>query len=223
MPVAFADLAQTCAPLVTVETLAGVVSLESRFEPFAIRINSGPPIQERPTTKAEAIEIATSLVADRHDIQIGLGAIGMEELGTLGLSVSDAFDPCLNLQATATLLDGYYRLAVKAGVDEERAEQLMLQSYYGRADPSVGEMVRYDDQVRQEVERLGETLATLTIKDGGQGRGQSEVTVDETPITDARDNLQADRTPSAPSWDVFRSRQRSSVLVFQNDHMEQSE
>ena len=43
--------------------------------------------------------------------------------------------------AAATLLDGYYRLAVKAGADPARAEQVMLQSYYGRDDPSVGAMV----------------------------------------------------------------------------------
>ena len=28
---------------------------------------------------------------------------------------------------------------------------------------------------------------------------------------------------SVPSWDVFRSRRRSSVLVFQNSQMEESE
>lgn len=116
MPVAFLDLAQTCAPIVAAETLAGVVSLESRFAPFAIRINSGAPLSEQPTTKSGAIAIAVSLAAERQDIQLGLGGIGMEELGKLKLSISDAFDPCLNLQATATLLDGYYRLAVKTGV-----------------------------------------------------------------------------------------------------------
>ena len=112
MPVAFLELAQTCAPFVASETLAGVVSLESRFAPFNIRINSGAPLKRQPSTKAEAIEIATSLVAERHDIQLGLGGIGAEELRRLKFSISDAFDPCLNLKATAALLDGYYRLAV---------------------------------------------------------------------------------------------------------------
>lgn len=63
MPAAFLDLAQTCAPIVAAETLAGVVSLESRFEPFAIRINSGVPLSEQPATKTEAIAMATSLAA----------------------------------------------------------------------------------------------------------------------------------------------------------------
>lgn len=223
MPVAFLDLAQTCAPIVAAETLAGVVSLESRFEPFAIRINSGVPLSEQPATKTEAIAMATSLAAERQDIQLGLGGIGMGELRRLKLTISDAFDPCLNLQATATLLDGYYRLAMKAGADPDHAEQVMLQTYYGRDDPSVGAMVQYDQQVRQEVKRLGKSLAALMIGDGGQARGITE----ESPVDVAAEKPPGDRPvderASVPSWDVFSSRRRSSVLVFQNSQMEQSE
>jgi type IV secretion system protein VirB1 len=223
MPVAFVDLAQTCAPMVAAQTLAGVVSLESRFEPFAIRINSGPPLSEQPATKAEAIEIATALAAERQDIQLGLGGIGMEELRKMSFSISDAFDPCLNLQATATLLDGYYRLALRAGADPRRAERVMLRSYYGRDDPSVGAIVEYDEQVRQEIKRLGQTLAMLTIGDGGEGRAPSDGTAVHVAVEAEADATPNDHTAAAPSWDVFNSRRRSSVLVFRNNKMEQSE
>jgi type IV secretion system protein VirB1 len=228
MPVAFLDLAQTCAPFIASKTLAGVVSLESRFAPFNIRINSGAPLKRQPSTKAEAIEIATSLMAERHDIQLGLGGIGADELPRLKLSISDAFDPCLNLQATATLLDGYYRLAVKVGADAARAERVMLQSYYGRDDPSVGAMVSYDDQVRREVKRLGPTIGRVTIGDTGEGRGPDVPA--EIPQADAVAEVVAENSPektdansAAPAWDVFKIRRRSSVIVFQNSKMEQSE
>ncbi|TPN81029.1 lytic transglycosylase domain-containing protein [Mesorhizobium sp. CU2] len=223
MPVLFADLAQTCAPMVAAKTLAGVVSLESRFDPLAIRINSGPPSSKQPSTKAEAIEVATSLAAERQDIQLGLGGIGMEELRKLKLSISDAFDPCLNLRATATLLDGYYRLAVNAGADPKRAGQVMLQSWYGRGDPTVGEMVKYDGQVSQEARRLSGSLATLEIGDGGQGRGDSGPAAVEVANEQQTQDPPANQAASAPSWDVFNTRRRSSVLVFQNSQMEQSE
>lgn len=223
MPVAFLDLTQACAPIVAAETLAGVVSLESRFEPFAIRINSGAPLAKQPKSKAEAIEVATTLAAERRDIQLGLGAVGMEELRKLKLSIADAFDPCVNLQATATLLDGYYRLAVKAGADPSQAERIMLQSYYGRDDPSVGAIVQYDEQVREEVTRLGKTLATVVIGDGGQGRGLTEASTVDVAGAEARGDRPVDETAAAPSWDVFSSRRKSSVLVFQNSQMEQSE
>lgn len=227
MPVAFLDLAQTCAPVVASETLAGVVSLESRFAPLSIRINSGEPLKRQPETKTEAIEIATSLMAERHDIQIGLGGIGSEELRRLKLSISDAFDPCLNLKATATLLDGYYRLAVKAGADPARAEQIMLQSYYGRDDPSVGAMVNYDDQVRREIERLGSTMARIIV--GGTGEGREGDVPNEIPNADAVAEAVAENAPeetatipAAPAWDVFQTRRQSSVIVFQSNQSEQS-
>ncbi|MBY5637511.1 lytic transglycosylase domain-containing protein [Rhizobium leguminosarum] len=220
MAVTFVDLAQNCAPIVEVRTLAAVISLESRFKPFAIRINSGPPLERQPASKAEAIELATSLAADHQDIQIGLGGIGLEELRKLKLSISDAFDPCLNLKATATLLNSYYRLALHAGADKRQAEKVMLESYYGRNDPSVGQMVRYDEQVRKEMVRLSSNLASVAI---GEPR-------EEAPLDEPADGRQASvitksipQSDEAASWDVFNARRQTQVLVFQNERLEQSQ
>ena len=94
----------------------------------------------------------------------------------------------------------------------------MLQSYYRRNDPSVGAMVKYDEQVRQEIKRLSKTLATVKIDDGGEGRGPSDATV-----VDAAVAAESGERAATPAWDVFSSRRKSSVLVFQNSQMEQSE
>ncbi|MEZ2127900.1 MULTISPECIES: type IV secretion system protein VirB1 [unclassified Sinorhizobium] len=219
MAVAFVELAQSCAPMVQVEMLAGVVSLESRFQPFAIRISNGPPLRAQPASKVEAIEVATSLISDRQDIRIGLGGLGVEELRKLKLSVSDAFDPCLNLQATGTLLDGYYRLASREGAGAVQAEKVMLRSYYGRNDPSVGSMLKYEEQVRRETKRLLAELGSLTIA------GSHDQTNDDAQRQDQAARVfpsQFSRT-AEPSWDVFSSERRSSVLVFQNDRSEPNE
>jgi type IV secretion system protein VirB1 len=220
MGATFVDIAQSCAPMVQVETLAGVVSLESKFLPFAVRINSGAPLPAQPSSKAEAIEVATSLIADHQDIQIGLGGIGVEELRKLNLSVSDAFDPCRNLKATATLLDGYYRLALRVGADPARAENVMLQSYYGRDDPSVGAMVKYDGQVRREAKRLSPKLPSLTVAGPDD---QAALAAEPRDQVEQSIQRQLSQTEESASWDVFTSRRRSSVLVFQNDRSEQSE
>ncbi|WP_332304936.1 lytic transglycosylase domain-containing protein [Rhizobium sp. GR12] len=224
MPVAFLDLAQACAPVIASDTLAGVVSLESRFASFNIRINSGAPLERQPATKAEAIKVATSLAAERQDIQMGLGGIGTEELRRFKLSISDAFDPCLNLKATATLLDGYYRLALKEWADSGRDEQGVLRSYYGRDDPSVGAMVNYDDQVRREMNRLRPILARLTIGDAGEGRRSDVSQADVVAEVVAENSPEKTASVSvAPGWDVFKTRRGSSLLVFQGNQMEQSE
>jgi type IV secretion system protein VirB1 len=207
----FVDIAQTCAPMVEIETLAGVVSLESRFQPIAIRINSRAPLATQPTSKAEAIEVATSLIADHQDIQVGLGGIGIEELRKLKLSVTDAFDPCLNLKATATVLNGYYRLALREGADTAQAENVMLQSYYGRDDPSVGAMVKYDEQVHDEIKRLSAKLSSLIIAGSDDQPNPAEQPQDQVAQSLLKKRSQTEETAS---WDVFNARRRSSVLVF---------
>ncbi|WP_026619941.1 type IV secretion system protein VirB1 (plasmid) [Ensifer sp. WSM1721] len=222
MPVDFVDLAQTCAPLVAAEILAGVVSLESRFSPHNIRINSGAPLAKQPASKAEAIEVASTLAAERQDIQLGLGGLGMEELSRLKLSISDALDPCLNLRATATLLDGYYQHAIKAGADTQKAEQTMLQSYSGRGDPFVGAIVNYDEQVRREIKKLAPVMAQLTISDNREGSIPVDTAAGDL-VADTNEDLIKNQPAAVPSWDVFSSRRRSSILVFQNNQVEHSE
>ncbi len=221
MPVFFADLAHDCAPTIAVETLAGIVSLESRFVPFNIRINSAAPLKKQPSSKAEAIEIATALAAEHQDIQLGLGGIGLDDLQKLKRTIADAFDPCLNLQATALLLDGYYRFAVRMGDDEAKAEKVMLQSFYGRGDPSVGAMVQYDRQVQHQIQRLRPTIAKLTFDNPATDRSEKPAAAAPDIVADVvAENSNQETAPefTAPPWDVFNARRQSLIIVFQNKH-----
>lgn len=220
MPVVFIDLAQQCAPQIAVETLAAVVSVESGFQPFSIRINSDYPLAEQPRSRSEGIETATILIAEGHDIDLGLAGVNSGDLGRLGISVADSFDFCLNLKASATLLTSYYQVALQNGATDAQAQTVMLRSYYGRGDASAGEMVGYEKQVAAEREKLAERLATIEI---------AEVPSTETSVADRAgdSNAAADATtePSSPpsqaaipQWDVFNPGRRSSVLVFSKEN-----
>jgi type IV secretion system protein VirB1 len=224
MPVAFLDLAQQCAPQVAPETLAAVVSVESGFQPLAIRINTDRPLAEQPQTRAEAIETATILIAEGHDIDLGLGGINSGDLGRLGLSVSDTFDFCLNIKASAALLEGYYQVALQGGATTAQAETVMLRIYFGNGDASVGEMVGYDKKVLAERKRLSGQLDSIEIVEGQpravparERAGESSaVTTDSGPAEKSQQRSEA----SVPRWDVYNSRRQSSVLVFSNEQKE---
>jgi type IV secretion system protein VirB1 len=224
MPVAFLDLAQNCAPQVATETIAAVVSIESGFQPFAIRINTDHPLAEQPKTRAEAIETATTLIAEGHNIDLGLGGINSGNLGRLGLSVSDTFDLCLNIKASAMLLEDYYQMALQGGATTVQAKAVMLRSYFGNGDASVGEMVGYDKKVLAERERLSSQLDSIEIVEaqaqalpGRERAGEpSAATVDSGSAEKSPQRPQA----SVPRWDVYNLGRQSSVLVFSNEQKE---
>lgn len=224
MPVAFLDLAQHCGPQIAAETIAAVVSVESGFQPLAIRINSDHPLTDQPRSRGEAIETATILIAEGHDIDLGLGGINSGNLGRLSLSVSDTFEPCLNLETTAALLDGYYRIALQAGATSIQAETVMLQSYFGNGDASVGEMVGYDKQVLAERAHLSGHLESIEIAEVQAQASSARERAGELPsaATDSGPTEKEQQRPqaSAPRWDVFNWGRRSSVLVFPNENRE---
>lgn len=224
MPVAFLDLAQNCAPQVATETIAAVVSVESGFQPLAIRINTDHPLAEQPKTRAEAIETATILISEGHDIDLGLGGINSGNLGRLGLSVSDTFDFCLNIKASAALLEGYYQVALQSGSTTAQAEAVMLRSYFGNGDASVGEMVGYDKKVLAERARLSNQLESIEIIEtqaqalpARERAGESSAaTIDSGPTSKGQQRSQA----SVLRWDVYNAGRQSSVLVFSNEQKE---
>jgi type IV secretion system protein VirB1 len=113
MPVDVQALAHQCAPTVAVETIAALVTHESRGNPFAIGINGALSLTRQPENTQEAVQVAKKLLAMGVSIDLGLAQINSANLPRLGLSVEQAFEPCLNLKAAETVLRGCYDAAAK--------------------------------------------------------------------------------------------------------------
>jgi type IV secretion system protein VirB1 len=128
-------LAEQCAPSIAPETLLSIVQVESRFNPLAIGVNGAPGIAVIATTKGAAVARASALIAAGRSVDLGLAQINSKNLGWLGLSIEDAFDPCANLAAAERVLqDGYARSDV-GRVGQQSAVQTALSFYNtGRAD-----------------------------------------------------------------------------------------
>ena len=101
-------LAQECAPTVAIETIAAVVSHESRSNPFAIGINGGARLSRQPADHQEAVDTARKLIGLGYSVDLGLAQINSANLPKLGLTLEQAFDPCANLRAAETVLRGCY-------------------------------------------------------------------------------------------------------------------
>jgi len=125
----FIALAQECAPLVAHETMAAIVRTESAFRPLAIGINGAAQLIRQPTNKEEAVVTANWLIAHGYSIDMGLAQINSANLKRTGLSVADAFDPCKNLSAAATILHENYQSASLKEQDAQLALHAALSAY----------------------------------------------------------------------------------------------
>ena len=186
------NLAAVCAPAVAPQTLAAVVEVESGFEPLAIGVNGRPPTRLLFGVKADAVTKAERLIADGASVDLGLSQINSKNLAGLGLSVSDAFDPCLNLRAGAQLLAANYEQAARSAGDEQVALRTALSLYNtGRFDRG------FQNGYVAKVTRAARRLATVSTD-------MTERAAKPAPTANA-----------AQTWDVFAQPQTwASGFVF---------
>lgn len=125
----FQDLSAECAPWVAPQTMAAIVKTESQFNPLAININGGAKLERQPVNKDEAVVTAKWLIANRYNIDMGLGQVNSANLVKTSLSVEDAFDACKNLAAAATILQWNYEAASKKVSGEQAALKAAISAY----------------------------------------------------------------------------------------------
>lgn len=125
----FVSLSQECAPAVAHQTMAAIVRTESQFRPLSIGVNGGTRLTRQPQSKQEAVVTAKWLIANGYNIDLGLGQVNSANLQKVGLSVEDAFDPCRNLAAAASILFGNYQAAKNKGQTGQAALHAALSAY----------------------------------------------------------------------------------------------
>lgn len=123
----FMDLARRCGPSVAAPTLAAVAKTESGFETLALNDNTiGKP--QSYSTLEEAVSSAERLVARGDSVDLGLMQINSGNLGKLGLTVRDAFDPCKSIAGGASILTRNF-LDAKGAPTEQVALRDAISAY----------------------------------------------------------------------------------------------
>ncbi|MCW8167078.1 conjugal transfer protein [Verminephrobacter aporrectodeae subsp. tuberculatae] len=125
----FATLAQECAPWVAHETMAAIVRTESAFRPLTIGVNGGAKLARQPENKAEAVATAKWLIGNGYNVDLGLGQINSSNLVKTGLTVEDAFEPCKNLAAAASILHWNYQAASRKAPGGQATLHAALSAY----------------------------------------------------------------------------------------------
>ena len=189
-------LAAACAPSIDQGVLLSVAKVESGFEPLAIGVNSKPRRSLAPISRQQAVDTASKLIAAGANIDLGLGQINSRNLAPLGLTVSDAFDPCINLASSAKILiEGYGRSGSQRG--QEHQALLTALSLYNTGHRRRGFENGYVARVVRTASQLAPRIAALT------------------PALEPA-SPQPPAAPSAPpAWDVFAAgRVQAAALIF---------
>ncbi len=129
LPLALAlHLAASCAPAVAPETLLSVVRTESGFDSLAVGDNTVAHAYH-PATLAEAVALASHLVAAGHNLDLGAAQLNWSSghLQRRGLPLSAAFDPCTGLRVGGDVLADCYRRT--SGFDEQARLRQALSCY----------------------------------------------------------------------------------------------
>lgn len=188
-------LAQTCAPAVAPQTLAAIAYVESRFDPLAIGVNRGGSSPPRQASARQAAATAQRLLRDGANLDLGLAQINSDNLAWLGLTVEEAFDPCLSLAASATVLRAGYRPIGNSPGARQTALRVAL-SRYNTGHPQRGFRNGYVGRVETAAVRLSLTLPS-----------PADILSPVAPV-----QLAVEAPPAA--WDIFaRARARADVLI----------
>jgi type IV secretion system protein VirB1 len=191
-------LSQSCAPSVAPQTLAAIAHVESRFDPLAIGVNRNGARPGRARDGADAARTARVLLERGANLDLGLAQINSDNLAWLGLTVEDAFDPCLNLRAAATVLRAGYRPSGETPEHRQAALRVAL-SRYNTGDARRGFRNGYVAKVEQAAITLNLAEALLPPADPPPGL-----------VPAAPETL----SPPPPPWDVFaRGRTRVAFSI----------
>ena len=118
-----------CGPSVEPTTLQVILRVESGAQPYAINVN-GLSVQPLPVrSQAEATATAESWVARGYSVDLGLMQVNSRNLGALGYSIAQMFDPCINVRAGAAVLTKDYLAALTIKPDPQSALRAALSAY----------------------------------------------------------------------------------------------
>lgn len=118
-----------CAATVAPVTLQAIIQVESGGNPLAINVN-GLRVQPPPaTTAAEAAKVADTYIARGFSVDIGLMQVNSRNLPSLGVTVAEVLDPCINIRSGGEIMTANYAEAARVRGPGQAALQAALSAY----------------------------------------------------------------------------------------------
>jgi type IV secretion system protein VirB1 len=149
--------------------MAALADVESNSNPFAIGVVGGTLVRQ-PANKAEAVATAEALEREGYNFSIGVAQVNRYNLARHGLDYAQAFEPCANLLAGATILKECFDRAGSRFNQEQTALRAALSCYYSgnfrrgfQADP--GGRISYVEKVIQSAAAIEQSAVVHTSRE----------------------------------------------------------
>ena len=189
----FAALSRSCAPHVALETTAAVARTESGLDVLAIHDNTTGRTY-KPATREAAVVLTSELInVARHSVDAGIMQINSLNFAWLGMSISDAFDPCRSLAAAEQVLVRGY-VAPAPGADQQQALHAAL-SRYNTGSPARGIANGYVSRIQASAEVI---VPAIRLRADGPASA-----VAAAPLGGGVPVLVQPLPPPPASWDVY--------------------
>jgi type IV secretion system protein VirB1 len=201
-------LSGQCAGTVAPGTTLSFASAESGLDTLAIRSNADDR-SYHPATKAEAVAIASRMIARGERPDLGFMQINAANLGWLGLSLTHAFELCPSIAAGARILHGGFDPCMDAG-GEPQACLKIAASIYNTGSPTRGFMNGYVMRIAAAAEHVIPAIAIA----GQQANAPTGAAAATTPLPSPPScvppspddwHLSADQAACAPSEDGWHA------------------
>jgi type IV secretion system protein VirB1 len=212
--VLFVDLAAQCAPQVPADLLGAIAGVESGLQPLMVRTSAASDIAG---SAGEGVAMAVGRLDAGHDVAVGLMGFDARKLGAAGLSYSEAFDACRNLEAAGHVVDGMLKAAEKMGLSPSKAERHVIRAYFQRSLARTETVDAYEARVLAEKQNLGPGLNRLAVKGSATVLTAGVRAVPRDVQREANANMAepvAVRASQKPAWDVFGGSPSSGLVAF---------
>lgn len=204
---AVAQLATSCAPTVHPETMVALVQAESGRSPYAIGVNAPGAHSLSPTSRDEAVSLASRLIAAGRNVDLGLAQLNARYNAARGITLADAFEPCANLAAAGRVLTTCYTRQ-PASLDPQ-AKLARALSCYNTGDDTAGVRNGYVVRVQSSA-----GIVVPAIRLAGDAVAAPSTTQNSFPA--AQEPRQASCAPSWDPWALVDCERRRAATARQD-------
>nr|MBU2749205.1 lytic transglycosylase domain-containing protein [Acidithiobacillus montserratensis] len=123
-----ASLIHECAPTVAPITMAAIVQAESGGHPWALWDNTAKR-GYYPKSRKEALRILRVLMAQGHQVDVGIAQVDTENFAQYHLTARTALNACQNLRAGSRILRAAWQKARSHGLSGQAALEHAFEVY----------------------------------------------------------------------------------------------